>query len=53
MLSVTSCVTNSVNECIWVKPITYTNADIDVISDELAKSILEHNKKTESLCKAP
>lgn len=53
MLSVTSCATDNASECIWVKPIVYTNADIDVISDELAKSILEHNKKTESLCKAP
>lgn len=48
-----SCATSYKSECIWVKPIVYTKHDVDVISDELAKSILEHNKKTESICKAP
>ena len=52
MLSVTSCATNSsVNEyCLIASPPVYTERDVDVISDELARWLNDHYDKYIELC---
>ena len=45
-----ACATNIVatNECSWVKIITVSSKD--VLTDQTAREILEHNEKYEAIC---
>lgn len=37
--------------CIVAKPIQYTDADVDTMSDQMVDSVLRHNEKYAKLCK--
>jgi len=52
LLSVNACANLSGNKgyCIISSPINPTDADIDVISDELVDDLLVHNEIYERLC---
>lgn len=39
-----------INECEWVRPIFPTQADIDLISDDLVRQLLRHNDLVELRC---
>lgn len=52
LLSLTGCVTHKyVSFCVGWLPIYLDKRDVDVISLNLAKEILKHNKQGERLCR--
>lgn len=53
MLTVSGCGTSSLviqSECLWVEIIRPTNADVDVISNQLVEQLLRHNELVELEC---
>lgn len=51
MISVAGCASGTNNYCLIASPIHPSNADIDIISIELAKKIETHDTTYEKLCK--
>lgn len=45
------CATVTSEYCLIAEPIVYTDEDVEVISDELVRSVLTHNEKYDTLCK--
>ena len=52
MLSATGCAINSSvsDYCLIMTPPVYTNNDVDVMSSELARWLLEQSDKYDALC---
>ena len=49
ILSIGACAnTVGINECSWVKIITVSSKD--VLTDQTAREILQHNEKVEAIC---
>lgn len=49
-LFVSACAnTVATNECSWVKIITISSRD--VLTDQTARELLQHNEKVEAICK--
>nr|WP_082250718.1 hypothetical protein [Bartonella henselae] len=50
LISLTGCVTNEPVSCIGWLPIYLDRQDVSMISQNLARDILKHNKQGERLC---
>ena len=49
-LSATGCVTGSASSCTGYKPIRPLASDVDAVSPELARKILDHNEFGRERC---
>ncbi|WP_375706089.1 hypothetical protein, partial [Bartonella sp. AA2SXKL] len=50
LLSLTGCATNKYVSCVGWLPIYLERQDVNVISSNLAREILKHNKQGERMC---
>ncbi|ATP11922.1 MULTISPECIES: hypothetical protein [Bartonella] len=50
LLSLVGCGTNKYVSCVGWLPIYLERQDVDVISSNLAREILKHNKQGERVC---